>query len=232
MANSEESVNIVVKTVNNESYNLNVGLLSSVSTLKAMVTEVTSIGSDRQRLIYRGRVLKDEDVVGDYHIEEGHTVHMVARPENYRELQQQSSAPEPARQPPALPFSLGQVLSEGGSLFSRSAPAGGATPDTPSEEDRALAIRNANQALLETNLENIRQSLLTINTIYAGSNSRRSMTSQSKTTDIRESPATNCRKFYIGQWVDVKDTVSQWLEATILDVDNARELVFVHYNGW
>ena len=40
------------------------------------------------------------------------------------------------------------------------------------------------------------------------------------------------RRFFVGQWVDVKDTVSQWLEATIMMVDLVERRVFVHYNGW
>ena len=37
-------------------------------------------------------------------------------------------------------------------------------------------------------------------------------------------------KFEIGQWVDVKDTIDQWLEAQITQVRGS--LAFVHYNGW
>ena len=40
------------------------------------------------------------------------------------------------------------------------------------------------------------------------------------------------RMFFVGQWVDVKDTVSQWLEATVMVVDLIEQRVFVHYNGW
>eukprot|EP01040_Poterioochromonas_malhamensis_P027071 gene27071-34223_t len=40
------------------------------------------------------------------------------------------------------------------------------------------------------------------------------------------------RRFYIGQWIDVKDTVQQWLEATIMNIDHREQSVFVHYNGW
>ena len=37
-------------------------------------------------------------------------------------------------------------------------------------------------------------------------------------------------KYEVGQWVDVKDTIDQWLEGQILQVrDN---YVYVHYNGW
>lgn len=37
-------------------------------------------------------------------------------------------------------------------------------------------------------------------------------------------------KYEIGQWVDVKDTIDQWLEAQIIQVRNNQ--VYVHYNGW
>jgi hypothetical protein len=40
------------------------------------------------------------------------------------------------------------------------------------------------------------------------------------------------RHYFVGQWVDVKDTVSQWLEATVMEVDEAERKIFVHYNGW
>ena len=37
-------------------------------------------------------------------------------------------------------------------------------------------------------------------------------------------------KYEIGQWVDVKDTIDQWLEAQIINIQNNQ--VYVHYNGW
>ncbi len=37
-------------------------------------------------------------------------------------------------------------------------------------------------------------------------------------------------KYQVGQWVDVKDTIDQWLEAQITKVRPNQ--VFVHYNGW
>lgn len=38
------------------------------------------------------------------------------------------------------------------------------------------------------------------------------------------------RRFELGQWVDVRDTMDQWLEAEIIDVKGT--MVNVHYNGW
>mmetsp|Transcript_32971 Transcript_32971/g.57921 ORF Transcript_32971/g.57921 Transcript_32971/m.57921 type:complete len:316 (-) Transcript_32971:46-993(-) len=42
------------------------------------------------------------------------------------------------------------------------------------------------------------------------------------------------RTFTLGQWVDVRDTVDQWLEAQILAVQSTDEgqMVYIHYNGW
>jgi hypothetical protein len=40
------------------------------------------------------------------------------------------------------------------------------------------------------------------------------------------------RQFVPGQWLDVRDTVNQWLEATILDVSAPRNQILVHYHGW
>lgn len=31
------------------------------------------------------------------------------------------------------------------------------------------------------------------------------------------------RKFFVGQWLDVKDTVHNWLEATVMDVSHSGE---------
>ena len=33
-----------------------------------------------------------------------------------------------------------------------------------------------------------------------------------------------------GQWVDVKDTINEWLEAQVIDVKDNK--AFIHYNGW
>eukprot|EP00924_Labyrinthula_sp_SR-Ha-C_P009656 augustus_masked-scaffold_22-processed-gene-2.47-mRNA-1 protein AED:0.44 eAED:0.44 QI:0/-1/0/1/-1/1/1/0/583 len=40
------------------------------------------------------------------------------------------------------------------------------------------------------------------------------------------------RVFTKGQWVDCRDTVNQWLDATVTDVLEGGRKVKVHYNGW
>jgi hypothetical protein len=40
------------------------------------------------------------------------------------------------------------------------------------------------------------------------------------------------KKFFLGQWLDVKDTVNQWLEATVMDINVEESKALIHYNGW
>ena len=56
------------------------------------------------------------------------------------------------------------------------------------------------------NFEPLRQNLLTIHTLLTSSQTRGA-------------------RWYVGQWVDVKDTVHQWLEATVIDIATAEEVV-------
>lgn len=243
---SAENIRIVVKTVNNDLYNLTVEGTSTIIDLKERIREATSVEVNRQRLIYRGRVLLDESVVQDYNIEDGHTVHMVARPVNFQELQQNAEAANQSGTNPAGPVIV---------------PSAGGVPQT-----RIIASTGATLALgpaEESNtMEHVRQNMLTIHTLLstlASSDLTRAATSPSPTYSSNSSqqaleetpslipmgsgefslsrtvpPATSdpARRFFVGQWVDVKDTVNQWLEATIMNISVAEQKMFVHYNGW
>jgi ubiquilin len=49
----------------------------TVLELKQAIAEKSDVEADRQRLIYSGRVLKDEDALSVYKIQSSHTIHMV-----------------------------------------------------------------------------------------------------------------------------------------------------------
>ncbi|KAE8729534.1 Ubiquitin-like superfamily protein, putative isoform 8 [Hibiscus syriacus] len=50
-----------------------------VPALKAQIASITGVLSEQQRLICRGRVLKDDELLSAYHVEDGHTLHLVVR---------------------------------------------------------------------------------------------------------------------------------------------------------
>jgi hypothetical protein len=76
----EEAVNIKIKSMDGTSFGVKIKLNSSVSTLKQMIFNLRELEVERQRIIYRGRVLRDTDILSGHGLEEGHTIHLVPRP--------------------------------------------------------------------------------------------------------------------------------------------------------
>ncbi|RXW15552.1 hypothetical protein EST38_g10301 [Candolleomyces aberdarensis] len=81
MADTEEStapeIQINVKGPSELKLQINIATDKTVSELKQAVASKSDVPADRQRLIYSGRVLKDEDLLSVYKIQSGHTIHMV-----------------------------------------------------------------------------------------------------------------------------------------------------------
>lgn len=158
-------------------------------------------------------MLQDGNALNDYKIEDGHTIHMVARPSDYEELRNQISRREETQQTTSsssVRDSLQSLLALSSLIGDSNVSRPGADRNDPSPPE------------VSTSLEPIRQSLLTMHTLLSTMNPAQIESSTSQTT----------RKYFVGQWLDVKDTVNQWLEATIMQVDNEQGRIFVHYNGW
>ncbi|KAF8036726.1 hypothetical protein BT93_C2442 [Corymbia citriodora subsp. variegata] len=76
---SESTIEIKIKTLDSQTYSLRVNKQVSVPALKEQVASVTGVLSEQQRLICRGKVLKDDQLLSAYHVEDGHTLHLVVR---------------------------------------------------------------------------------------------------------------------------------------------------------
>ncbi|ETV96824.1 hypothetical protein H310_10115 [Aphanomyces invadans] len=240
---------IRIKTLNDHTFSLTVARSVSIRDLKTTLQTTTAVPPQRQRLIYRGKLLRDGDLLSAYNVEDGHTVHMVARPDRA----QQPTSPTPlsssrlaplhdtaemlqsrlARLDASTASSLATMRRRLGvdSGFATSLPAAsrmhhdrldflrsryGPSDSTPSNEPESEASTIAPPP----SVEHIRQGLLTI----------QSMLSLPATPVAAGEPSPPSRQFFVGQWLDVKDTVNQWLEGTILEVNE--DQVFVHYHGW
>lgn len=109
-------------------------------------------------------------------------------------------------------------------------------------------------------LEHIRQGLLTMHTLLSvmhepnrtsegevevAQSSRRGEEEEDQENNMAVSSSSSSREvvrsshrslqerdFFVGQWLDVKDTVNQWLEATVMEINRRERLVKIHYNGW
>ncbi|KAL2653072.1 hypothetical protein R1flu_021200 [Riccia fluitans] len=66
-----------VRCSNGTKFSLEVDLAITVGALKVMLAERCDIPADQQRLIYKGRVLKDDNSLDSYGLQHDHTVHLV-----------------------------------------------------------------------------------------------------------------------------------------------------------
>jgi ubiquilin len=68
-----------IKASNDAKFTLTLPLSTPVSELKEKLSssEYADTPAERQRLIYSGRVLKDNDTLATYKIKDGHTIHLV-----------------------------------------------------------------------------------------------------------------------------------------------------------
>ncbi|XWS25981.1 hypothetical protein CRYUN_Cryun27aG0114300 [Craigia yunnanensis] len=76
---SDSLVELRVKTLNSQICSLLVDKNTPVSLFKEKIADAFGVPVDQQRLIFRGKVLKDEHLLSEYHVENGHTLHLVER---------------------------------------------------------------------------------------------------------------------------------------------------------
>ncbi|PKY06687.1 hypothetical protein P168DRAFT_288606 [Aspergillus campestris IBT 28561] len=99
-----------VKASNDAKYTLTLPLSTSVSDLKELLSasDYADTPAERQRLIYSGRVLKDNETLNTYKIKDGHTIHLVksAASNPTQSASQRTATPTPAG-PAANPAASG-----------------------------------------------------------------------------------------------------------------------------
>lgn len=76
-AEGAESVTVNVRCSNGTKFSVQVTLESSVESFKSVLEQNCEIPAGQQRLIYKGRILKDNQTLKSYGLEADHTVHLV-----------------------------------------------------------------------------------------------------------------------------------------------------------
>ncbi|KAI9166111.1 hypothetical protein LWI28_026424 [Acer negundo] len=70
-------VKVNVRCSNGSKFSVEIDLESTVESFKGVLSEKSDIPTDQQRLIYKGRILKDDQTLKSYGLEADHTVHLV-----------------------------------------------------------------------------------------------------------------------------------------------------------
>jgi ubiquilin len=78
-ASADPQITFKVKTAGDRQHTITMPESATVATLKAKLagSDFEDIPPERQRLIYSGRVLKNEETLGTYKIKPGNTIHLV-----------------------------------------------------------------------------------------------------------------------------------------------------------
>ncbi|XP_021902428.1 large proline-rich protein bag6-like isoform X2 [Carica papaya] len=76
---SNSVVELNIKTLDSQIYSFQVEKNIPVSLFKEKIASKIGIPVSQQRLIFRGKVLKDDQPLSEYHVESGHTLHLVER---------------------------------------------------------------------------------------------------------------------------------------------------------
>ncbi|KAF3958239.1 hypothetical protein CMV_016823 [Castanea mollissima] len=72
-----DGVNINIRCSSGSKFSVQISLDSSVGSFKSILAEKSDTPTDQQRLIYKGRILKDDQTLRSYGLEADHTVHLV-----------------------------------------------------------------------------------------------------------------------------------------------------------
>lgn len=71
------SITVNVKCSNADKFEVTTTTTATVAEFKTALSAVSGVEVENQRLIYKGRVLKDDLALDFYGVEEGQTVHLV-----------------------------------------------------------------------------------------------------------------------------------------------------------
>ncbi|CAL9072339.1 unnamed protein product [Musa textilis] len=74
---SDAAVTVHVRCSNGSKFSVQIALDSTVGAFKAALVEKCDVPAEQQRLIYKGRILKDEHTLESYGLESDHTIHLV-----------------------------------------------------------------------------------------------------------------------------------------------------------
>jgi len=108
---ADPQLTFTVKSSADAKYSISMAASATVADLKSKLStsEFADIPVERQRLIYSGRVLKDNDTLASYKIKDGNTVHLVKGAES-------NSRQNPANQGGSATQSVGNQPAAGGNV--------------------------------------------------------------------------------------------------------------------
>ena len=223
----DSPITVRIKTMDDQEKRIQVLLSNKVSDLKDKILEELEIPLERQRLIFLGRQLKDDKTLRESKIKDDVCILLVAN-----RIQNRS---EPPRRSDNIEPNSNNEGDFGAFIFN-------ALNETAQmrrnrrllfQQNASSFLRNIRLNVNESNeaiVQNITSTELLMDTRRPIEEMKMFEPESEDSSDSIDCFDFSKRKLKKGQWVDVKDTINQWLEAQIIDINDDK--AYVHYNGW
>lgn len=236
---SNRLVNLKILSIDEKKFNIDIDVNKDVSELKTLITRKSTVPEFRQRLIFKGKLLEDNKTLKFYNLKNDDCIHFIAKLDNVEineDLNNNSNNNLNANtnnfaNPSIYPrvnirnfgsnsnniteirSNLDMILNDFGTsqnrrilpplipiTFIRNSPFSIRNPDDCIKQSYSCLIQN-NLAVSEM-----------LSNDFFSTNFEKGGNLMVDFIDFEN------RTFSIGQWVDVKDTVRQWLEGEIIDI--------------
>jgi hypothetical protein len=215
----QTNIRVSIRTLDHKVHNVSVSANATVFELKIRIKDLLDIEIEDINLLYKGSSLAENHTLSFYNIRNESIVNMLATSRTFRTSSQPSErsvlrANQQANDSDIVNNIL-KTLTE-------------TAVNRRNQKLKSLQSRSKGFSVLEKeSLEVIRQNLLSSEQIMASREDQSQLAI--KTTGFYPFNFGK-RKFELGQWLDVKDTIDQWLEAEVIEIRESE--IKIHYNGW
>ena len=201
---NNEEISIKIQTLDN-TYSFKINQSLTILDLKEEISKKFKIPKDRQRLIFQGKFLKENEKLSFYKITDGCVVQLIAKSleENNNTNQTESHNRNNNGRLNEI-YPIIQI------------------PFRTNRRRRRVAMPHFD---ITEYFEGFYQNLISLDNI-----NKCKINNCNYNNNIIEAFDFSKSTYEVGEWVDVKDTINQWLEAQVIKVQN--EKAYVHYNGW
>ena len=199
---NNEEISIKIQTLDN-TYPFKISQSFTILQLKEEISKKYKIPKERQRLIFQGKFLKENEKLSFYKITDGCVVQLIAKSlEENNNTNQSESRINNGRINEVFPII--QI------------------PFRTNRRRRRVSMPHFD---ITEYFEGFYQNLISLDNI-----NKCKIKDYNYNNNIIEAFDFSKSTYEVGEWVDVKDTINQWLEAQVIKVQNDK--AYVHYNGW
>ena len=212
-SNNIEEISIKIQTLDN-TYSFKINPSYTILQLKEEISKKYNIPKERQRLIFQGKFLKENEKLSFYKITDGCVIQLIAK--SLEENNGQNSSQQNRNQNSSEPNN--NRLNEVYPIIQ--------IPFRTNRRRRRVVMPHFD---ISEYIEGFYQNIISLDNF---NNCKKSFNynNNSSNNNLIEAFDFSKSAYEVGEWVDVKDTINQWLEAQVMKVQNNK--AYVHYNGW